>query len=200
MTDSFLSIQDPSEGLYKEKGSKFIALAYPVSNETKIKEILADIKKEHYAARHWCYAYRLGADKKLYRANDDGEPSGTAGKPILNQLVAADISDVLLVVVRYFGGTLLGTSGLITAYRSAASEAIKNAVIIAKYITCQLTIVFDTPATNEIMRRLKEFDAAILQHDFKERNEITFSMRLSNAEKLRSLIQQNNIPCLLKEK
>jgi len=199
MTDHFLTIQAISQGLYKEKGSKFIALAYPVTNEAQIKEILAAIKKEHYAARHWCYAYRLGADKKLYRSNDDGEPSGTAGKPILNQLVAADVSDVLLVVVRYFGGTLLGTGGLITAYRSAAAEAIKNAVIVTKYITCSLTLFFDTPATNEVMRRLKEFDATIVQHDFKEQHEITFSIRLSHAEKLRSLIQQNNIPCRLKE-
>src|ERR1051326_7334655 len=126
MTDSFLSIEKPASGLYKEKGSKFIGFSVPVTTEDQIKEILVAVKKEHYAARHWCYAWRLGAAKKLFRANDDGEPSGTAGKPILNQIIAADVSDVLIVVVRYFGGTLLGTGGLITAYRSAAAAALQH--------------------------------------------------------------------------
>jgi len=197
MIDSFLSIEKPSEGLYKDKGSKFIALAHPVSTEEEIKEILGGIKKEHHGARHWCYAYRLGAEKKIFRANDDGEPSGTAGKPILNQLIAYDLSNVLVVVVRYFGGTLLGTSGLIVAYRSAAADSLANASIITRYLTADYRIIFDTPQTNEVMRRLKEFDARILEHAFNRQNEITFAMRLSFEEKLRSLIIKNNIPCQL---
>lgn len=199
MIDSFLTIKEPAEGLYKEKGSKFIALAFPVNSEERAKEILASVKKEHFSARHWCYAWRLGAEKKLFRSNDDGEPSGTAGKPILGQIIAADVSDVLIIVVRYFGGTLLGTGGLITAYKSAAADALKNAKLVTKYVTKNLRVTFDTEYTNEVMRRLKEYNADILEHAFHERNEITFSIRLSNAEKLRSLIVQNNIPCQLSE-
>jgi uncharacterized YigZ family protein len=199
MNDSYLSIEEPAAGLYKEKGSKFIALAYPVSTESQIKDILASVKKEHHAARHWCYAWRLGVEKKHFRSNDDGEPSGTAGKPILGQIISADVTDVLVVVVRYFGGTLLGTGGLITAYKSAAADAFKNASIVARYVTKKMCVRFDTKDTNEILRRLKEFNAVIHEHAFYDNNEITFSIRASNAEKLRSLIEQNNIPCQLSE-
>jgi len=195
MIDSYLSIEKPCEGLFKEKGSKFISYAYPVSNEEEVKKIISTLKKEHHSARHWCYAYRLGADKNKFRANDDGEPSGTAGKPILNQLIAADLSDVLIVVVRYFGGTLLGTSGLITSYKGAAADALQNTKIVTKYITRQYQVVFETEATNEVMRRLKELEAQIIKHSFSEKNEIIFEMRLSFAEKLLSLFKQNNILC-----
>ena len=195
MQDFYYSIQKSSEGLYKEKGSKFIGYAFPVSDETEIKNHITQLKKEHHAARHWCYAYRLGADKKLFRANDDGEPSGTAGKPILNQLLSADLTDVLIVVVRYFGGTLLGTSGLITAYKNAAAEALSHASIITKYISETYRVTFDTNATNEVMRRLKEFDAVIINHTFNEKNEIDFSVRLSFSEKLLANFKQNNIHC-----
>ena len=199
MIYSYLSIEKPCEGLFKEKGSKFIAYAYPVTNEDEIKKIISAIKKEHHSARHWCYAYRLGADKKKFRANDDGEPSGTAGKPILNQLIAADLSDVLLVVVRYFGGTLLGTSGLITAYKNASIHALENAKTITRYITQKYQVAFNTEQTNEVMRRLKEFDASVIKHTFEERNQITFEIRLSYAEKLLSLFKQNNIICRSEE-
>jgi len=195
MQDSFLTIQKNCEGLYKEKGSKFISYAFPVSNESEIKKIISGLKKEHHSARHWCYAYRLGADKKIFRANDDGEPSGTAGKPILNQLISADLTDALIVVVRYFGGTLLGTSGLITAYKSAAADALLHAAIITKYISQTCKVSFDTSVTNEVMRRLKEFDAEIINHTFSEQNEILFNVRLSFIEKLFSHFKQNNIHC-----
>ena len=200
MTDQYLTIEARTEGLFKDRGSKFIAYAVPVRREEDIREALAHIKKEHYGARHWCYAWRLGPEGKLFRANDDGEPSGTAGKPILNQLVAANLSDVLLVVVRYFGGTLLGTGGLINAYRSAAADALQHCITAQRFVTKELCIGFDTVYTNEIMRLLKSLDATIVSHEFKEQNEITFTLRLSHEEKLRSLILQNNLPCVLKEK
>lgn len=195
MQDQYFTIQDPAEGLYKEKGSKFIGYAFPVSSEAEIKDHIAQLKKEHHSARHWCYAYRLGADKKLFRANDDGEPSGTAGKPILNQLIAADLTDTLIVVVRYFGGTLLGTSGLITAYKSAAAAALANVKIKEKYITENYLVTFDTAITNEVMRRLKEYDTEIINHAFHEQNEIIFSIRSSFAEKILHHFKQNNILC-----
>jgi uncharacterized YigZ family protein len=195
MQDSFLTIQKNSEGLYKEKGSKFIGHAFPVSDEAEIKKIITQLKKEHHSARHWCYAFRLGADKKLFRSNDDGEPSGTAGKPILNQITSADLTNVLIVVVRYFGGTLLGTSGLITAYKSAAAETLSNAEIITEYISETCKVNFATEVTNEVMRRLKEFDTEIINHTFNAQNEITFNIRLSFTEKLLGHFKQNNIHC-----
>src|ERR1700739_4827221 len=109
MTDTYITIEKPAEGLFKDKGSKFFGYVFPAKTEEECKQHILTLKKEHHGARHWCYAFRLGADKKLYRANDDGEPSGTAGKPILNQIISADLTNVLIVVVRYFGGTLLGT-------------------------------------------------------------------------------------------
>jgi uncharacterized YigZ family protein len=193
MQDSFLTIQKNCEGLYKEKGSKFFGYAFPVSDEAEIKKIISGLKKEHHSARHWCYAFRLGSDKKLFRANDDGEPSGTAGKPILNQIVAADLTDALIVVVRYFGGTLLGTSGLIHAYKSAAAEALQHSQVITKYVTEACKVSFDTGVTNEVMRRLKEFDAEIINHTFSAQNEILFKIRLSFTEKLLGHFKQNNI-------
>jgi uncharacterized YigZ family protein len=199
MTDEYLSISAPAGGLYKDKGRKFIAYAFPVTNEDEIRQCLAAIRKEHYAARHWCYAWRLGAEGRQYRANDDGEPSGTAGRPILNQILAARLSDVLVVVVRYFGGTLLGTGGLIHAYREAASAALGRATPVTRYVTRHFCIAFEPARTNEVMRRLKEFDAKIISHGFEQQNEIIFAMRLSNNEKLKASIKANNIPCQLRE-
>ena len=134
MEDTYKTIEKPSEGLFKDKGSKFISFAFPVDNEEEIKEIVQSIKKEHHSARHHCYAWRLGADQLLFRANDDGEPSSTAGKPILGQIQSFDLTNILIVVVRYFGGTLLGVSGLINAYRNAALDAINQAEIVEKLV------------------------------------------------------------------
>ncbi|MDP2112754.1 MAG: YigZ family protein, partial [Bacteroidota bacterium] len=130
MEDTYKTIEKPSEGLFKDKGSKFISFAFPVNSEDEIKDIVQSIKKEHHSARHHCYAWRLGADHLHFRANDDGEPSSTAGKPILGQIQSFDLTNILIVVVRYFGGTLLGVSGLINAYRSAALDAINQAEIV----------------------------------------------------------------------
>src|ERR1035438_4724191 len=132
--DNYKTISSSSQGIYKEKGSKFIAYTFPVKTETEIKAHIEKLKKEHHSARHHCYAYRLHPDKSVYRMNDDGEPSGTAGKPIFGQIQSNDLTDILIVVVRYFGGTLLGVSGLINAYRSAAVEVLKNSTFINKTV------------------------------------------------------------------
>ncbi|HOI47993.1 MAG TPA: YigZ family protein, partial [Prolixibacteraceae bacterium] len=134
MEDTYKTVSAPSEGLFKDKGSRFISYLYPVTTEEEIKEIIQQVKKAHHSARHHCYAWRLGRENIRFRANDDGEPSSTAGKPILGQLTSFELTNVLLVVVRYFGGTLLGTSGLINAYREAASEAIRNALVETRII------------------------------------------------------------------
>jgi uncharacterized YigZ family protein len=156
MEDTYKTISNTSGGLFKDKGSKFIAYAYPVTSEDQIKEIVQTIKKEHYSARHHCYAWRLGHEKLLFRANDDGEPSSTAGKPILGQIQSFGLTNILIVVVRYFGGTLLGVSGLINAYRNAALDAINQSEIVEKLVEKQLLIEFDYGVMNDIMKFFKD--------------------------------------------
>ena len=155
MDDTFNTISGTSEGLYKEKGSRFIGYAFHVGNEEEIREILKKLKKEHHAARHHCYAWKLGAEGVQFRANDDGEPSSTAGKPILGAITAAGLTNVLVVVVRYFGGILLGTNGLIVAYRTAATEALKNAVIVTCKIETRFILTFGYSLMNEVMKLIK---------------------------------------------
>lgn len=166
MEDAYRTIAQPAEGLYKEKGSKFIALAFPVYSEEEIKEMLTELRKQYYDARHHCYAYSLGADKSRYRANDDGEPNHSAGDPILGQIRSADLTNVLVVVIRYFGGTKLGVSGLINAYKTSAAEALANADIIEAYETVLLEAHFEYPQMNEVMSLVKEHDLAVKEQDF----------------------------------
>lgn len=184
--DSYWSIESKSEGLFKDKGSKFISFAYPVETEDDVKSLLADIKKEYYDARHRCYAYRLGPDGGTYRMNDDGEPSSTAGRPILGQIDSAGLSDTLIVVVRYFGGIKLGVSGLITAYKTAAEDAIKNSKIVEKIATRKLRIIFKYPEMNKILKIIKDFGlkTEVMECDLKCKIEI--SVRLSMIEKFKS--------------
>lgn len=156
MDDTYNILTAPSEGQYKEKGSKFIAWAIPVADEEEVKENLVAIKKKYYDARHHCYAYVLGTDKQNFRSNDDGEPSGSAGKPILNQIYSADITNVLVIVVRYFGGIKLGVSGLVNAYKTAAREAIQAAEKKTCTIDDTLDVYFTYPLMNDVMRVLKE--------------------------------------------
>jgi len=165
-TDTYKTIGVPSEGLYKEKGSKFIAYAFPVSNEIQIKEITARLKKEHHSARHHCFAWRLGPDQQLFRMNDDGEPSGTAGRPIFGQIQQRELTDILVVVVRYFGGILLGTSGLTNAYKQAASDALTNAATVEKIVETVIEVNFDYMAMNEFMTLLKEFQLEMQESHF----------------------------------
>ncbi len=156
--DTYKTIAAPSEGLYKEKGSKFLAFAYPVHNIDEIKLHLEQLRKDYFDARHHCYAYILGPRKDAFRANDDGEPSGTGGRPIHGQLLSADLTDTLIVVVRYFGGILLGASGLANAYKTAARDAIDHATIIEKTINARYRLGFEYVAMNDVMRILKDYD------------------------------------------
>ena len=190
MEDIYKTIETPAEGLYKEKGSKFIALAYPVRTEEAVKEIVGEIKVRYYDARHHCYAYRLGADKKKFRANDDGEPSSTAGKPILGQILSYDLTDILIVVVRYFGGIKLGVSGLINAYRAAAADAIGHARIVEKTDDEVFRIKFDYTVMNEVMRVVKEEEPEVMSRDFSMECRMTLSIRKQNASRLSSRLQQ----------
>ena len=156
--DTYKTIAAPSEGLYKEKGSKFLAFAYPVRTIDEVKAHLDQLRKDYFDARHHCYAYILGARKDAFRANDDGEPSGTGGRPIHGQLLSADLTDTLIVVVRYFGGILLGASGLANAYKTAARDAIEHAQIIEKTIDCRYRLSFEYVTMNDVMRILKDYD------------------------------------------
>jgi uncharacterized YigZ family protein len=156
MEDIYRTIEKPSEGLFKDKGSRFISYAFNIASEEQVKEIVLSIKKEHHSARHHCYAWRLGTNPPVFRVNDDGEPSSTAGKPILGQIQSFELTNILIVVVRYFGGTLLGVSGLINAYRNAALDAINNARIVEKLIEKSLLIEFDYSVMNEVMKIFKD--------------------------------------------
>ena len=155
--DSYQSISAPSKGLYKDKGSKFLSFAFPVTSESQAKDLVAGLKKEYFDARHHCWAYRIGHTGEPFRYNDDGEPSSTAGKPIYGQILSKGLSDILIVVVRYFGGILLGTSGLIVAYKSAAADAIANATVIEKIATVRCRVEFDYLQMNAVMKCLKDF-------------------------------------------
>jgi uncharacterized YigZ family protein len=182
--DSYKTISETAEGIYKEKGSKFITYAYPVTCEEEIKEHIAVLKKEYYDARHHCYAYMLGAEKKNFRANDDGEPSSTAGKPILGQILSHDLTNILIVVVRYFGGTKLGASGLIHAYKTAAADAISNAKIVDRTVNDVYDIHFDYLVMNDVMRVIKEEQPLQLGQDFNLTCKITISMRQNDIGKV----------------
>lgn len=154
--DTYKTISSLSEGIYKDKGSKFIAYAYPFQKEEDLKDILSNIKKEHPKARHHCFAWRLSTNRSVFRVNDDGEPSGTAGRPILNTLLSRDITNVLVIVVRYFGGTLLGVPGLINAYKEATEDALDNSTIIEKTVNDIYILSFDYLQMNEVMKIIKE--------------------------------------------
>jgi uncharacterized YigZ family protein len=155
-SDTYKTIASRSEGIYKEKGSRFISFAVPVSDQEEIKLVLDKIKKEHHEARHHCFAYMLGHERVIWRVNDDGEPSGTAGRPILGQINSFGLTNIIIIVCRYFGGTLLGVSGLINAYKSAANSAIKNAELIEKTLQEYYEITYPYIAMNDVMKILKE--------------------------------------------
>ncbi len=182
--DSFKTITSATEGIYREKGSKFIAYAIPVTTEEEIKEHLLRIRKEHFDARHHCYAYILGADKDKFRMNDDGEPSSTAGRPIYGQLLSFQVTNVLVVVVRYFGGTKLGASGLITAYKTATKLALEEATIVEKEVELLQTIAFDYLLLNKVMKILKSDGVAIKSQNCTEKHEIVFSVQKRFSERI----------------
>ncbi len=189
LADNYLTISTPAEGLYKDKGSKFLAFAIPVSSLSEIKTILEQYRKKYYDARHVCYAYMLGADRLDFRANDDGEPSGTAGKPILGQINSRSLTNVLVIVVRYFGGILLGTSGLITAYKQAAADALDAAEIIQKEIQLPCLLHFEYPFMNDVMRAVKEENARILQSNYETDCRLDVLVNKAAAERFRKKIE-----------
>lgn len=178
--DSYSSILNPAEGLFKDKGSKFLAFAYPVCSEEEVKEKVVNIKKQYHDARHHCYAYKIGLGDERYRMNDDGEPSGTAGKPIYGQILSNNLSDVLIVVVRYFGGTLLGTSGLINAYKNATLDCVNNAQIVQKVIKKSLILEFNYDLMSPVMRLVKDYGIEIQKQDFTETCVLNLNIRLND--------------------
>lgn len=184
--DTFKTITDRAEGYYTEKRSKFISYAVPVRSVEEVKEELAKYRKEYYDARHVCWAYMLGPDRKTFRANDDGEPSSTAGKPILGQINSNELTDILILVIRYFGGIELGTSGLIVAYRTAAAEAIAAATIEERTVDEDITVVFEYPYLNSIMRIVKEDAPTVIAQKFDMDCEMTLRIRKSEAERLKN--------------
>lgn len=175
--DTYRTIAAPAEGLFRDKGSKFIAYAYPFRQEEKLKELVAVLKGRHPKARHHCWAYRLTADRSLYRINDDGEPSGTAGRPILNVLLSYDVTNVLVVVVRYFGGTLLGVPGLINAYKTATQEALSAADIVEMTVKDIYNCSFDYVRMNDVMRIVKEENLTVLKQEFDNRCNLELEIR-----------------------
>ena len=183
--DTYLTISSPSEALYKDKGSKFYAFAYPVQTIEQIKEILAEKRKEYYDARHVCYAYMLGYEREVFRANDDGEPSGTAGRPILGQINSSNLTDILIIVVRYFGGTLLGTSGLIQAYKTSAAEAIAAATIEERIVEKTFVSKFGYQDLNAVMRIMKDFDLTIVNQIQEMDCTLYFCIRLGDIERVK---------------
>ncbi len=186
MTDEFKTITTTSEGYYTEKRSKFLAFAHHVQTTDEVKEIIAGYRKKYYDARHVCYAYMLGAERKDFRANDDGEPSSTAGKPILGQINSNELTDILIVVVRYYGGVNLGTSGLIVAYREAASDAISHATIETRQVEEIVRYSFSYPQMNDVMRIVKDMNPRIISQTYDNTCEIVLSIRKSEADQLRN--------------
>ena len=188
--DTYLTVARLSEGLYKEKMSKFISFAIPVSTLDEVKETIARYQKEYYDARHVCWAYMLGHVRTEFRANDNGEPSGTAGKPILGQINSFGLTDVLIVVVRYFGGIKLGTSGLIEAYRAAAADAIRANEIVERLVEDDIRILFEYPFMNDVMRVVKEEGPTVLSQYFELDCEMTLRQRRSLMSRLRERLSK----------
>ena len=191
MTDEYKTITEQiGEGYYTEKRSKFLAFAHHVTTVDEVKDILAVYRKKYYDARHVCYAYMLGAERTEFRANDDGEPSSTAGKPILGQINSNELSDILIVVVRYYGGVNLGTSGLIVAYREAAADAIVHSEVVSKQVEEIITYTFSYPMMNDVMRIVKEMSPRIVSQTYDNTCEIRLAIRKSEAEQLRSRLNK----------
>ena len=190
MTDEYKTLKSGGQGYYTDKRSKFLAFAHHVESVEEIKDLLAGYRKKYYDARHVCYAYMLGPERLEFRANDDGEPSSTAGKPILGQINSNELTDILIVVVRYYGGVNLGTSGLIVAYREAAADAIAHSEIETRQVEEVITYTFAYPLMNDVMRIVKEMSPRILSQTYDNTCEIKLGIRKSEAEQLRSKLNK----------
>ncbi len=185
--DTYRTIKRPSEGIFKDRGSKFISRAYPVESEQEVKEILQNLRSEFFDARHHCYAYIIKPDKSISRTNDDGEPSGSAGKPIFNQLLSHDLTNILVVVVRYFGGTKLGIPGLINAYKLATKEAIEANEILEFKVNQSFEISYDYPLMDVVMRHLKDNNCQIIKTEFEMKCRVFFEIRKSESVKVEKI-------------
>jgi uncharacterized YigZ family protein len=188
--DTYLTIEKPAEAIFRDRGSKFIAYAYPIKTDQDIKNIIADLKKDNPKANHHCWAMRWSTDRSVFRLNDDGEPSGTAGRPILNTLLSRNLTNIAVVVVRYFGGTLLGVPGLINAYRTATELALNEAVVIEKTVNDVYTIAFDYLQMNDVMRIIKEDSLEILEQQFDNDCSIKVSIRKMQVNQAISKLQK----------
>ena len=190
MSDTYKTIISEAEGLYKEKGSKFLSFAMPVSTADQAKEIVKEYRKKYYDARHVCYAYMIGAERTDFRANDDGEPSGTAGRPILGQINSRELTNVLVIVIRYFGGILLGTGGLVVAYKEATADALDRTEIIEKTVDIRISISFDYVLMNDVMRVIKDVNAQITAQTYVNQCMMQLSIRKQDAELLSSKLKK----------
>lgn len=188
MDDTYKTVEGPAEGYITEKKSKFLSFIFPIKSAGEVKEIVDAYRKKYYDARHVCWAYMLGWEREEYRVNDDGEPSGTAGRPILGQINSAELTDVLILVIRYFGGTLLGTGGLIKAYKEAAADAIANATVVEKTVDEVIGIHFDYILLNDVMRVLKQFESVQWTQDFREICRMTLKIRRSLSMQLKEML------------
>lgn len=187
-TDTYKTIEKPSEEiLFKEKNSKFFGYAFPVTNEEQVKEFISQLKKQHHTARHWCYAFQIGTENIYYRANDDGEPNNSAGAPIYGQIQSFDVTNVLIVVVRYFGGVKLGVGGLISAYKTAAQMTLANSIIINKTIDIHYLLTFDYKNMNKVMRVIKEQQLTIISQKMEMNCQIEITTRKQNEEKVKEI-------------
>ena len=187
--DTFLTIASASEGIYKDRGSKFLAFAYPVGSEDEVKEKVNLLRKKYFDASHHCYAYRLGINGERYRANDDGEPASTAGKPILGQLTAFNVTNTLVVVVRYFGGTLLGAGGLVQAYKQASAAALTNAEIVTDVVTETYQLSFAYSAMNKVLKIVKEMKLECFGQDFNTDCTVNIKVRITRAEEMKKRLE-----------
>lgn len=190
MSDTFRTIKNISKSIYTEKRSKFLAFAIPVESVEEVKAIVSEYQKVYYDARHVCYAYMLGAERLDFRANDNGEPSGTAGKPILGQINSNELTNILVIVVRYFGGIKLGTSGLIVAYRQAAADAIAEAEVIEKTVDEDISFIFEYPFLNDVMRIVKEESPQIISQGYDSDCTMTLRIRKGMIPKLKSRLEK----------
>lgn len=188
--DEYRTITSLSEGQYSEKRSKFLAFALPVENVDEVRELVAKYQKKYYDARHACYAYMIGADRLTFRANDNGEPSGTAGKPILGQINSNELTNILIIVVRYFGGIKLGTSGLIQAYKAAAAEAISNAQIVTRTVDENLSVIYEFPMMNSVMKVIKDLNPKIISQGYDTDCTMTLQIRKSMIPELKSRLSK----------
>jgi uncharacterized YigZ family protein len=191
--DTYLTLEQPCEGIYREKGSKFLAYVFPVRNEEQIKEHLETLRKKYYDATHHCYAYRLGRNGETWKANDDGEPNHTAGTPILNQLKSQTLTQVLAVVVRYYGGTKLGVSGLIHAYKTATAEALQEARIVEKIVKQPFILRFEYLQTNEVMRLVKDYQVDIIAQEFDNACKMEIAVRLKDVAAIKHGLSQIDV-------